>query len=186
MKTLTIGLLIILLLSLPLPALAQQPTTEPTAEPTIEATAVPDVTILPDPVTPKGYEAFIVVPAPGPAEPAESAVNGVVLLIGAFAVLVTNFLVTAIKTIPYLSGEDKDKLAVAVTQIVAIAVGVATGYLTSLIAQSLGLIADDSIRNMVIAILTPVLAELRYRVEKLTVRPVVVAPDSEVHTMTHG
>lgn len=168
MKTLTIGLLIILLLSLPLPALAQ----DPTAEPTIQVTAQPDVTILPNPV--------IVVPAPGPAEPAESAVNGVVLLIGAFAVLVTNFLVTAIKTIPYLSNEDKDKLAIAITQIIAIAVGVATGYLTSLIAQSLGLIADDSIRNMVIAVLTPVLSEIRYRLEKLT--PVVVVPD-EVHTM---
>lgn len=169
MKT-NILLAIIFLLTLALPALAQ----DPTAEATIEATAVPDVTILPNPI--------VVVPAPGPTEPAESAVNGVVLLIGAFAVLVTNFLVTAIKTIPYLSNEDKDKLAVAVTQVVAIAVGVATGYLTSLIAQSLGLIADDSIRNMVIAILTPVLSELRYRVEKIAVRPVVVAPD-EVHTM---
>lgn len=166
MKTLTIGLLVVALLLLPPLVSAQQPTAEPTVE-------VPTVTIMPDEV---------IVPAPGPAEPAESAVNGVVLLIGAFAVLVTNFLVTAIKTIPYLSNEDKDKLAIAVTQIVAIAVGVATGYLTSLIAQSLGLIADDAIRNMVIAILTPVLAELRYRVEKLTTRPVVVAPD-EVHTM---
>lgn len=169
MKT-NILLAVIFLLTLALPALAQDPTAEPTVE-------VPTVTIMPDEV---------IVPAPAPTEPAESAVNGVVLLIGAFAVLVTNFLVTAIKTIPYLSSEDKDKLAIAITQIVAIAVGVATGYLTSLIAQSLGLIADDSIRNMVIAILTPVLAELRYRVEKLTVRPVVVAPDSEVHTMTHG
>lgn len=168
MKTLTIALLVVLLLTLVPPALAQDPTTE--------ATAQPDVTIQPDEVVEPSL--------PVEVEPAESAVNGVVLLIGAFAVLATNVIVTAIKSIPYLSNEDKDKLAVAVTQVVAIAVGVATGYLTSLIAQSLGMIADDSIRNMVIAALTPVLSELRYRVEKLTAKPVIVAPvDFPIHTM---
>lgn len=166
MKILVVLFTVFLLLFVPYVALAQEPTVEPTIQPTAEATAEPTAPAT-DEVT---------------NEP-ESVVNGVVALVGAFAVLVTNFLVTAIKTIPYLSNEDKDKLAVAVTQVVAVVVGVSVGYLTSLVAQSLGLIADDSIRNMVIAILTPVLAELRYRLEKFA--PVVVALPNEVHTMAH-
>lgn len=168
MKILIVLLTVFLLFTVPYVVLAQEPTAEPTIQPTAEPTAE---------ATGEAPQGDFVTKEP------ESVVNGVVALVGAFAVLVTNFLVTVIKTIPYLSNEDKDKMAVAVTQIVAVAVGVLVGYLTSLMAQSLGLIADDSIRNMVIAILTPVLAELRYRLEKFA--PVVVAPPDEVHTMAH-
>ncbi len=81
--------------------------------------------------------------------------------------LATNFIITLIKSIPYLSDPDKDKLATAVTEVVSVVVGLITGYVLALAAQALGVIDDASIKAMAIAALTPVLAEVRYRVVKL-------------------
>lgn len=139
---------------------------EPTAEATLtQPTATPDVTVDPPPVDVE--------------EPAAPVANLVTAIVAGIAVLLTNVIVTVIKSVPYLANEDKDKLAVAVTQVVAIGAGILTGYVVSLVAQGLGLIADDSIRNMVIAVLTPILSELRYRLEKMGQKPVV---DFPVHT----
>ena len=97
----------------------------------------------------------------------QDLVSAVVTVIAAVAALVSSALVNLIKTIPYLGDDDKDKVATAVTQIVSVAVSVATGYVTALVAQWLGLVDDLGTRTVIIAVLTPILSEARYRVAKL-------------------
>lgn len=98
--------------------------------------------------------------------PSNDLTNAAAALIAAFGALVANFIITFLKTVPYLGQTDKDKLAQAVTEVVSVAVGLVTGYLIGLIAKYLGLV-DSNLQVTLIAALTPVLNEARYRVAKL-------------------
>lgn len=102
-----------------------------------------------------------------PPDHSQDLVNGVIAVVAAVAALVSSALINLVKQLPYLGDDDKDKLATAVTQIVAVVVSVVTGYVTALVAQGLGLIDDTGLRAMAVAALTPVLAEVRYRLVKL-------------------
>lgn len=110
---------------------------------------------------------------PVPPNP-QDLVSAVVALVAAVAALVSNFLINLIKTLPGLSDENKSKLTVALTEIIAVVVSIITGYVTALVAQGLGLVDDVGIRAVVVAALTPVFAELRYRLAKL--QPVQAKP----------
>ena len=112
---------------------------------------------------------FIIVPIALAAQDApdnELVLSGTVL-IAALGALISNFIITFLKTVPYLGEPDKDKLAQAVTEIVSVVVGLATGWLVAWVSQQLGLISDSGTQVLVISILTPVLNELRYRLAKL-------------------
>ena len=114
---------------------------------------------------------FIIVPIALAAQDAPPSDNELVLsgtvLIAALGALISNFIITSLKTVPYLGEPDKDKLAQAVTEIVSVVVGLATGLFVAWVSQQLGLISDSGTQVLVISILTPVLNELRYRLAKL-------------------
>lgn len=113
---------------------------------------------------------FIIVPIAYAAQdiPSEDLVNAVTLAVSALGALVANFVITAIKNLSYLKDEEKTKLQQAVTEAVAVGVSILTGYLLSLLAQGVGLISDSTLQTTVISILTPIFAELRYRLAKLS------------------
>lgn len=94
--------------------------------------------------------------------------NAVTAIIAGLGALVANFVINFLKTLPYLGEPDKDKLAQAVTEVVSVAVGLLTGYVLSLLAQWLGMLPDSNTQALVVSVLTPVLAELRYRLAKLS------------------
>lgn len=114
---------------------------------------------------------FVIVPIALAAQDNPQPDNELVLsgtaLIAALGALVSNFIITFLKTIPYLGEPDKDKLAQAVTEVVSVLVGLATGWFIAWVTQQLGLISDSNTQVLVISILTPVLNELRYRLAKL-------------------
>lgn len=169
MKTLTIGLLIILLLSLPLPALAQ----DPTAEPTIEATAVPDVTILPDPVVPPPFPVEI------PDELPDTALKGVDILavmLGALAGLIAKYLTNAIKALPFLTEGDKDKITGPAATALAAVVSVAVGYILAYAGVAANFLDTSGVWQVLVTA-WPWAVKWYHDSRK----PVVVAPDSEVH-----
>lgn len=112
---------------------------------------------------------FILVPLALAAQdnpPSNDLANAVTALIAAIGALAANFIIDFLKTIPYLGQLDKDKLGQAVTEVISVAVGLATGYIVALIAQWLNLV-DSNLQVTLIAALTPVFNELRYRLAKL-------------------
>ncbi len=114
---------------------------------------------------------FILAPAALAAQDAPPSTNDLLgagtALIAALGALVANFIITFLKTIPYLGQPDKDKLAQAITEVVSVVVGLLTGWFVAWTAQQIGLISDSNTQVMVIGILTPVLNELRYRLATL-------------------
>lgn len=112
---------------------------------------------------------FILVPLALAAQdnpPSNDLANAVTALIAAIGALAANFIIDFLKTIPYLGQPDKDKLGQAVTEVISVAVGLVTGYIVALIAQWLNLV-DSNLQVTLIAALTPVFNELRYRLAKL-------------------
>lgn len=99
--------------------------------------------------------------------PQDQLVSSVVATVAAIAALVSNSLINLIKTTPRLSDENKSRLAKAATEVIAVVVSLATGYITALLAQWLGLISDAGIQAVVVSMLTPVFSEARYRLAKL-------------------
>lgn len=88
-------------------------------------------------------------------------------IIAGLSALLSNFIITLLKTIPYLGNDDKDKLATAILQIISVITGLIVGYVIALFTQYLGLIQDSQTQVLLISILTPVLNEILYRIKKL-------------------
>lgn len=100
--------------------------------------------------------------------PADELVNAVVATVAAVGALISGVVIDAIKKSAYFGADDKDKLAEAVTLFVSVGVSLITGYAVALAAQALNLISDAALQATVVAVLTPVLSELRYRLAKLS------------------
>lgn len=112
---------------------------------------------------------FILVPiAYAAQENNQELVNAVTAAVAALGALIANFIINALKTIPYLGDKDKDTLQRATLEIVSVVVGLLTGYVLSLLAQAMNLIPDSMTQTIAIAVLTPVFNELKYRLEKLS------------------
>lgn len=89
------------------------------------------------------------------------------LLVSALAALLASAITNLIKTIPYLGNKDKDNIATAVTQVIAVVVGLITGYLGAWLAAGLNLVPDTQLQTLVITVATPVINEILFRLKKL-------------------
>lgn len=121
MKTLFFTLLIISLFVFPAIAYAQDPTAEPTAEATAEPLAEP---VVDPPLFP------VEIPEVLP-ETAAKGVDVLALALGALAGLVSKYLTNGIKSLPFLTDEDRSKVTGPAAILLAGVVSIVTGYVLS-------------------------------------------------------
>lgn len=103
---------------------------------------------------------------PQPADPG-SLQETALALMAALASLLGAAAIDSIKRLPFLTDGDKSKLAGPTALLVSVVVNIAAGYVVALGGQAVGLIDDAGLQALLVAIATPILAELRYRLAKL-------------------
>lgn len=120
MKILIVLLTVFLLFTVPYVALAQEPTAEPTIQPTAEPTAE---AIVPPPFPTEIPEVL--------PETADKGVDVLAVMLGALAGLIGKYLTNAVKSLPFLTDEDKSKISGPAAIALAAVVSVVTGYVLS-------------------------------------------------------
>lgn len=109
-------------------------------------------------------------PVANPQQLVDAAVAVVVALATFAGAIFNNF----VAGLPWLDETNKGLVKSALTQLLTVAVSLATGYVAFLVANGLGYVEDAGLRSVLITTLTAVFVELRYRLIKL--QPVSAKP----------